>query len=250
VVWGNNVTACNLHLTTMIRDARKRGAKLVVVDPKRTRIADAADLHLPLMPGTDVVLAYAVAAQLQANDGLDQAFIARHVHGADAFLAEAACYPLARAATLCGLDASDIEQFARWWRDLSPAAISIGVAVERNRNGGSGVRAVLALPALTGNVGPTGAGVCDVSGFFPVDRAALGRPDLRRTPARRFNTLDLPRHILDPGDQLPVKGVFIYNHNPVAVHPRQREMRAALLSDDLFVVGCDVSRPTPWPAPT
>jgi anaerobic selenocysteine-containing dehydrogenase len=241
VVWGNNITACNLHLTTIIRDARKRGARLVVIDPKRTRIADEADLYLPLMPGTDVVLAYAVAAQLEASGGLDEDFIARHVHGAEAFLAEAADYPLQRAAQICGLEQEDIRQFAQWWQQLSPAAVSIGVAVERNRNGGSGVRAVLALPALTGNIGPVGAGVCDVSGFFPVDRQALGRPDLRGEAVREFNTLDLPRHILDPGDELPIKGVFIYNHNPVAVHPRQREMRAALLSDELFVVGSDVS---------
>ncbi|KZX59306.1 oxidoreductase [Halioglobus sp. HI00S01] len=241
VVWGNNVTACNLHLTTIIRDARKRGAKLVVVDPKRTRIAREADLHLAVMPGTDVVLAYAVAAQLAANGGLDADFIAEHVHGADAFLQEAAAYPLARAAELCGVAEADIEQFACWWRDLAPAAISLGVAPERNRNGGSSVRAVLALPALTGNIGPMGAGVCDVSGFFPVDSDALSRPDLRAQPVREFNVLDLPRHIMDPGAELPIKGVFIYNHNPVAVHPRQREMRAALLSDDVFVVGSDVS---------
>ena len=241
VVWGNNITACNLHLTTIIRAARKRGARLAVVDPKRTRIADEADLHLPLMPGTDVVLAYAVAAQLQVQGGLAQDFINRYVLGADAFLAEAARYPLERAAGICGLDPAKVQQFSRWWQELSPAAISIGVAPERNRNGGSGVRAALSLPALTGNFGTPGAGVCDVSGFFPVDRAALGRPDLRRSEVREFNTLDLPRHILDPGDALPLKAVFIYNHNPVAVHPRQREMRAALLSDELFVVGSDVS---------
>ena len=88
VVWGNNITACNLHLTTKLRAARKRGAKLVVVDPKRIRIADEADLHLGLMPGTDVVLAYAVAAEIQRLGGLDQAFIDAHVHGAPAYLDE------------------------------------------------------------------------------------------------------------------------------------------------------------------
>jgi len=241
VVWGNNITACNLHLTTLIRDARKRGATLVVVDPRRTRIADDADLHLPLLPGTDVVLAYAVAAELQRLDGLDREFISRHVHGAEAFLAEAANYPMRRAAAICGLPEEDLRQFATWWRDLSPAAISVGVAPERNRNGGSGVRALLALPVLTGNIGPLGAGVCDVSAYFPVESAALARPDLLPGEVREFNVLDLPRHILDPGDKLPLKGVFIYNHNPVAVHPRQREMRAALCREDLFVVGSDVS---------
>ena len=241
VVWGNNITACNLHLTTLIRDARKRGAKLVVVDPKRIRIAGDADLHLPLMPGTDVVLAYAVAGLLAAEGGLDEDFIARHVSGADAFLAEAARYSPQRAAEICGLAEEDIRLFAKWWRELSPAAISVGVAPERNRNGGSGLRAAFALPALTGNFGRPGAGVCDVSGYFPTEGDALSRPDLAPPGLREFNVLDLPRHILDPGDQQPVKAVFIYNHNPVAVHPRQGDMCAALASEQLFVVGSDVS---------
>ncbi len=241
VVWGNNITACNLHLTTLIRDARKAGARLVVVDPKRTRIAEDADLHLPIMPGTDVVLAYAVAALLARDGGLDEAFIAAHVSGAEAFLAEAAQYTPARAAAICGLPEESIRQFAEDWRRLSPAAVSVGVAPERNRNGGAGLRAIFALPALTGNFGAPGAGVCDVSGYFPVDDDALTRPDLARSPVREFNVLDLPRHVADPGDETPLKALFIYNHNPVAVHPRQREMRAALLREDLFVVGADVS---------
>ena len=241
VVWGNNITACNLHLTTLIRDARKRGAKLVVVDPKRVRIARDADLHLPLMPGTDVVLAYAVAGLLAEEGGLDQDFIAQHVSGAEAFLAEAASYSPRRAAALCGLAEDDIRLFARWWRELSPAAISVGVAPERNRNGGSGLRAAFALPALTGNFGRPGAGICDVSGYFPIDRDRLSRPDLARPGLRQFNVLDLPRHILDPGNDQPLKAVFIYNHNPVAVHPCQGDMREALASEQLFVVGSDVS---------
>ncbi len=241
VVWGNNITACNLHLTTLLRDARKNGARLVVVDPKRIRIADEADLHLPLLPGTDVVLAYAVAAELQSRGFLNHAFIEAHVHGADAFLAEAANYTPERAAAICGVPADAIRQFAGYWGELSPAAISVGVAPERNRNGGSGLRAAFALPALTGNIGPLGAGVCDVSGYFKADTERLQRPDLRAAPTRELNVLDIPDYILTPGTEVPIRGVFIYNHNPVAVHPRQRTMQAALQRPDLFVVGSDVS---------
>jgi len=241
VVWGNNVTACNLHLTTLIRDARKRGAKLVVVDPRRTRIADDADLHIPLLPGTDVVLAYAVAALIDAGGGVNQAFVADHVLGADRFLAAAAAYTPERAAQLCGVEEQAIRQLANWWCTLAPAAISVGVGPERNRNGGAGLRAMMALPALTGNLGPRGAGICDVSGFFPVAGDALSQPQLRRDDSRQFNVLDLPRHILDPGSALPLKALFIYNHNPVAVHPRAEEMRAALLDESVFVVGSDIS---------
>ena len=112
VVWGNNITNCNLHLTTLIRDARSRGARLVVIDPKRTRIARDADLHLPLLPGTDVVLAYAVAAELERMDAINTAFVATWVTGAEAFLAEARQYPVERAAELCGLAPAQIRQVA------------------------------------------------------------------------------------------------------------------------------------------
>lgn len=241
VIWGNNITACNLHMINLLRQARKEGAKLVVVDPKRIRIADEADLHLGLMPGTDVVLAYAVAAELERIGGIDQTFIDQHVRGADQYLAESQKYSVEEAAAICGIDAGDIREFARMWRDLSPAAISVGVAPERNRNGGSGLRAAFALPALTGNFGALGAGVCDVSGYFPTNGEKLSRPDLRDEEVREFNTLDLASHILDPGDELPLKAVFIYNHNPLAVTPQQGKLKAALCSEDLFVVGSEIS---------
>lgn len=241
VVWGNNITVCNLHLTKIIREARSRGAKLVVVDPKRIRIAEESDLHLPLTPGTDVVLAYAVATLLESQGQLDSEFIARHVEGTEAFLAEARKYPLQEAARLCGLEVDDIARFASWWGELSPAAISMGVAPERNRNGGAGIRAAFALPALTGNFGFPGAGVCDVSGYFPIAWDALKRPDLIPEGTRKFSVLDIADKILDPGDELPIKSVFIYNHNPVAVHPDQQNMRKALMQEDLFVVGSDIS---------
>lgn len=241
LVWGNNITTCNLHLTRIIRDAQKRGAMLVVVDPKRTRIARDADLHIPLLPGTDVVLAYAVAALLDASGDLDHDFMSAHTTGAEAFLAEAHTYPLSRAAALCGIEASVIERLADAFRTRRPAAMSIGVAPERNRNGSAGVRCALSLMAVTGNIGPRGAGICDVSRYFSADKAALTRPDLAPNGLRQVNVMDLPRYVLEPDDEVPVRGLFIYNHNPVAVHPQQGRMREALLSDEVFVVGHDVS---------
>jgi anaerobic selenocysteine-containing dehydrogenase len=241
VVWGNNITVANLHLIKLLREAMSKGAKLVVIDPKRIRISEEADLHLPLLPGTDVVLAYAVAADLARQGALDQAFLAEHVVGAEAFLAEAKKYPLLKAAEICGLAVEDLEQFVAMWRDIAPAAISMGVAPERNRNGGGGIRAAFALPVLTGNIGPVGSGVCDVSGFFPVQNEQLTRPDLIPEGTREFSVLEIPQRILNPGSDTPVKGVFIYNHNPIAVHPRAKKMQQALMSEDLFVVGSDVS---------
>ena len=241
IIWGNNITAGHLHLTKPIREARRRGAKVVVVDPKRIRIADDADLHLPIVPGTDVVLGYAVAAELKRRNAIDPAFIAEHVTGTDRYLAEAEKHSLESAARICGLELDDIRAFVDYWATLAPVGVSVGVAPERNQNGGSGLRAIYALVALTGNIGPRGAGICDVSALSPVNEEALERPDLRQAPAREFSILDVPSHILDDSLGVPVKALFIYNHNPVAVHPQQAMMRKALAKADLFVVGCDVT---------
>ncbi|MEO0424805.1 MAG: molybdopterin-dependent oxidoreductase [Pseudomonadota bacterium] len=241
IIWGNNVTACNLHLTTIIRDAQKGGARVVVVDPKRTRIAKGADLHIPLLPGTDVVLAYGVAALLERDGGLDRPFIEAHTHGAAQFLDEARRYDVARAAAHCGIAPNLIESFAELLRTHRPAGMSIGVGPERNRNGSAGLRGAFSLMALTGNIGPQGAGVCETSRFFAVDRDALSRPDLAPAGVRTLNVMDIPRLVLKPGEETPLRALFVYNHNPVAVHPRQDRMREALLSQDCFVVGSDVS---------
>lgn len=241
LVWGNNITTCNLHLTRIIRDAQRSGAKLVVVDPKRTRIAKDADLHIPLLPGTDVVLAYAVAALLESQGGLDQEFINAHTHGANAFLRAAREYTPERAAALCAMDVSLIRALAELMRDVHPAGMTIGVAPERNRNGSAGIRAALSLMAVTGNIGPRGAGICDVSRYFPVDKDRLQRPDLAPPGLRRINVMDVPRYVMEPGSEMPLRALFIYNHNPVAVHPQQQRMRDALQSEDVFVVGHDVS---------
>ena len=200
IVWGNNVTTCNLHLTKIIRDAHKGGAKLVVVDPRRTRIARDADLYIPLLPGTDVVLAYTVAALLETSGGLDREFIDAHTHGAAEFLARARSYTLERGAAICGVDPAVIAQFAELLRTQSPAGLSIGVGPERNRNGSAGIRGAFSLMALTGNIGPHGAGVCDTSRFFPVNREALARPDLAPAGLRELNVMDIPRYVLEPGD--------------------------------------------------
>lgn len=241
IVWGNNITVGNLHLIKLLRRARKSGAKLVVIDPKRIRIADEADLHLPIVPGTDVVLAYAVAAELERLGALDDSFIAEHVHGAEAYLERARTFSLADAASICGIALADIEEFVGMWANIRPAAISIGVAPERNRNGGGGIRAAFALPVLTGNIGMPGAGVCDVSGFFPIQHDVLEQSSLIPEGTREISVLDIPSKILSPGDGVPIKSVFIYNHNPVAVHPRQAHMQEALLSENLFVVGSDIT---------
>ena len=104
VAWGSNVTWSNLHVVPIINRARRAGAKLVVVDTRRTKIAEQADLHIALRPGTDVVLAWAIAADLERRGGLDRAFIERHVAGFEDYMALARRYTLADAARICGVD--------------------------------------------------------------------------------------------------------------------------------------------------
>ncbi|MDP9463623.1 MAG: molybdopterin-dependent oxidoreductase, partial [Actinomycetota bacterium] len=158
VVWGANPNVSHPHLSPVIEDRRRAGAKVIVVDPRRTPIAARADLHLALRPGTDGVLAMAVAALLQRNGHLDRAFIERWIDGADEYLAACQEWTPMRAAEVCDVDAADIERFAEMYGTIRPAMLRVGWGQERNRNGGSASRAVFALPALAGHFGTPGSG--------------------------------------------------------------------------------------------
>jgi len=241
IVWGNNVTWSNLHLVPLINRARKAGARLVVVDPRRTVIARRADLHIALRPGTDVVLAWAVAAELERRDGIDRAFVERHVEGFEEFMALARRWSVSEAARVCGVSEGDIRALAEWYHTLAPAAIGVGNGLERNQNGGSGIRAIFALPALGGKFGVPGGGLVNGASFaFPKTPRRLARPDLVPEGTRTLNIIDVGRHLLDASLVPPIKAVFIYNHNPVVVHPDQNRLRRGLEREDLFVVGSDV----------
>ena len=241
IVWGNNVTWSNLHLMPLINRARKAGARLVVVDPRRTVIARRADLHIALRPGTDVVLAWAVAAELERRDGIDRAFVERHVEGFEEFMALARRWSVSEAARVCGVPQDDIRALAEWYHTLAPVAISVGNGLERNQNGGSGIRAIFALPALGGKFGVPGGGLVNGASFaFPKTPRRLARPDLVPEGTRTLNIIDVGRHLLDASLVPPIKAVFIYNHNPVVVHPDQNRLRRGLEREDLFVVGSDV----------
>ena len=241
VAWGNNVTWSNLHLMPVINRAKKQGARLVVVDPRRTKVAQQADLHIALRPGTDVVLAWAVAGELERRGAIDREFVARHVEGFEEYMALARRYSVAEAADICGVPADQVRTLAEWYATISPAAISVGNGLERNQNGGSGIRAVFALPALAGKFGVRGGGLINGARYaFPKTPARLQRPDLVPSGTRTFNIVDVGAHLLDERLEPPIKAVFIYNHNPVIVHPDQNRLIRGLQREDLFVVGSDV----------
>jgi anaerobic selenocysteine-containing dehydrogenase len=242
IVWSNNVTFSNLHLMPRINRARKRGAKLVVIDPVRTKVAEQADVHLAPRPGTDVVLAWALAAELERRGGIDRTFVERHVEGYEDFMALARPWTPAEAERVTGVPETAIRQLAEWYHTMAPAAISAGNGLERGQNGGSGMRAIFALPALAGKWGVPGGGcVNGASNAFPKTLAKLQRPDLVPPGTRTLNIVDVGGHLTDPNLAPPIKALFIYNHNPVVVHPDQNRLRRGLMRDDLFVVGSDVA---------
>ena len=240
-VWGNNVTVSNLHLARVIKTARENGAVLIVIDPKRTRIAEQAHCYLQIKPGTDVVLALALANELERRGAFDQAFIQTWVEGFDAFMTQAHRYSVDDAARICQISTEQFHQLAELYANAERLSLSIGNGIERGHSGGSGLRAIMSLNALTGQLGRPGAGVFAKPGLaYPLTPAKLQRPDLVPSGTRTINIVDVGRDLLDEQLDPPIKAVFIYNHNPVCTHPDQNRMRRALSRDDLFVVGCDV----------
>ena len=241
VVWGNNATVANLHLVRCVSHARRKGGKLVVVDPLRTKIAEQADLHLQLLPGTDVLLAWSVAVELERSGSLDDAFIAANVLGAEEFMALARAWPAARAAVACGLQESQILTFAHWLAEAEPLVLAPGNGLERGRNGGSGIRAAIALPALLGKLGKGSGIVLGASNAFPKTPAKLQRPDLVPAGTRTLNINDIGRHLAEDDIDPPLRALFIYNHNPIVVHPEQNRMRRGLAREDVFTIGIELT---------
>src|SRR6201997_2905858 len=241
LVWGNNATVTNLHLVRGIRKSKRAGGRLVVVDPLRTKIAEQADLHLQLLPGTDVLLAWSVAAELERSGSLDDAFIAAHILGAEEFMARAREWPAARAAEVCGLEKGQILTFAGWLAEAEPLVLAPGNGLERGRNGGSGIRAAIALPALLGKLGKGNGIVLAAGNAFPKTPARLQRPDLLPAGTRTLNIHDIGRHLAEDDIDPPLRALFICNHNPIVVHPDQNRMRRGLAREDVFTVGIDLT---------
>jgi anaerobic selenocysteine-containing dehydrogenase len=234
VVWGANPSDSGIHLVPFIREAQARGAKLVVVDPRRTPLAKKADLHLTPRPGTDLPLALAVIRWLFEHGGADHAFLSAHATGVEALRARAAFWSLARAAAICQVDAAAIERFARDYATTSPAVIRSGWGQERNRNGGSATAAILALPAVAGKFGVRGGGyTMSNSSAWKLSTESLINADEPTVPTVNMNQLG--RHLI--GLQTPnIHALFVYNANPLATLPDQERVRSGLLRDDLFTV--------------
>ena len=242
LLWGNNATATNLHLVRQATQARRAGGRVVVVDPVRTKAAELADLHLSLQPGTDVLLGFALASELLALGAHDRAFVERHVHGYDAYMAQASAWTAERAAAACGVDAEAIRRLARWMAESRPLVLAPGNGLERGRNGGAGIRAAIALPALLGALDERSGIVLGAGNAFPRTPARLTRPDLLpEGGARTLDILDIGRHLVDDDLDPPLRALVIYNHNPLVVHPDQNRMRRGLSREAVFTVGIEIA---------
>ncbi len=234
ILWGANPKACQIHLMPFLRQARKNGAFIAVIDPRRNFSQREIDLHLPVLPGTDVQLALAMIHHLHSQDLLDSDFLAAHTTGQEAVLAAAAHWSPERAEKVTGVAAQSIRELAGRYAESSPALIRIGWGVERNRNGGQALAAILALPALAGKFGVRAGGyTLSNSGAVAYDRQRiLAVPEWQ---TRQFNMSQLGKVLLEANDP-PVKALFVYNANPVITAPNQNAVIRGLEREDLFTV--------------
>lgn len=236
VVWGANSTVSNTHLPPLINECASNGGTIVVVDPRRTGTAARADLHLPIIPGTDSILAMAVAAHLERIGGLDRAFIDARVDGAEEYLGACRRWSTADAAEECGIDEADVIRLAELVAGVHPAMLRLGWGVERNRNGGSGNLAVLSLWALAGHFGEEGSGILGSTSSASSATLAVPMPEVH-VPRRVINMNHVGRLLRGELDGWTIPSVlFIQGANPAVTAVDQQGMLEGLSNEDVFTV--------------
>jgi anaerobic selenocysteine-containing dehydrogenase len=236
VLWGVNPHASGIHLMPYLRQAKERGARLIVVDPRSTTLARSADLHLPVKPGTDVAVALAFHRYLFASGAADLDFLAAHTTGFEQLRERAEPWTFSAAATVSGVDPGDLEEAARLYAESSPALIRCGWGVERNRNGGHAAMAVLSLPAVGGKFGVRGGGYSmSNSASWDVTRPWI---EAAEPGTRMVNMNRLGRTLLEDRTP-PVSVLFVYNCNPAVTVPDQQRVIRGLEREDLFTVVFD-----------
>ena len=236
VFWGCNAIASNLHLWSRAQEAKRHGAKLIAIDPYRSLTAEKCHQHIALMPGTDAAFALGVMHVLMREGWLDRDYIERYTLGYHGLEERAEEFDPARVASICGISAAEIEDFARDYWQIRPAVIRVNYGMQRARGGGNAVRAVACLPALVGHWRDAAGGVLlSTSGMYPVDSAALHRPDLLAGKTPRTINMSTIGDDLQHADP-PIDALIVYNSNPVAVAPQSREVARGFAREDLFTV--------------
>ncbi|HEU5404137.1 MAG TPA: molybdopterin-dependent oxidoreductase, partial [Terriglobales bacterium] len=240
IAWAANIHGNNVHLWPFIEEARRNGAKLVVIDPYRTRTARCADWYIPIAMGTDVALALGMMNVIISESLYDADYVSRYAVGFEQLRERAKEYTPDKVAAWTGIPAEDIRLLAREYATTRPAVIRLNYGIQRGENGGMATRAVTMLPVLTGSWKEVGGGLqMSVSGAFELNTDALKRPDLMETslgrPARVINMVKLGEALTVTNDP-PVKAIFIYNSNPAAVCPDRNKVTQGLSRNDLFTV--------------
>jgi len=236
VVWGANPSASGIHIVPHIREAQRRGAKLIVVDPRTTQLARHADIHLAIRPGTDLPVALAIHRHLFETGGADFRFLAEYTHGAERLRAKAHHWTFDRAAEEAGVAATQIQAAAELYATTSPAVIRCGWGQERNRNGGNSTLAILALPAVGGKFAVRGGGYAmSNTSAWGITRNWIPEEEPR---TRIVNMNQLGRALTEFTDP-PVKLLFVYNSNAAVTAPDQRRVLRGLERDDLFTIVFD-----------
>jgi len=240
IAWAANIHGNNVHLWPFIEQARRKGAKLVVIDPYRTRTAKCADWHIPINPGTDAALALGMMRILINESLYDDDYVNRHTVGFEELKARVQEYTLDRVSHWTGIPTADIERLAREYASVRPAVIRMNYGIQRSERGGMATRAVAMLPCLTGSWKEIGGGLqMSLSGSFGLNKQALEMPELMVTalgrPARIVNMVQLGSALNMLSDP-PVKVLFVYNSNPAAICPDQNAVIRGLQRPDLFTV--------------
>jgi anaerobic selenocysteine-containing dehydrogenase len=235
LIWGSNIITSNIHLWRYILKARSRGARIVTIDPIRTRTGEQSDEHIAIMPGTDGALALGMM-HIIVRDGLqDQDYIDKYTIGFDRLKSRLEEYPPSRVSEITGIAESTIERITHEYAANSPAFIRVNYGLQRHAGGGMAVRNIFCLPGLVGSWRyPGGGAVLSTSGFFKYNYAALEQPDLIRGNPRTINMSCLGNALMDT--KPPVRAVVVYNSNPAAVAPNQQHVLAGFKRPDLFTV--------------
>ena len=244
LIWGSNPIASNLHFWTRAQQAKRRGARLIAIDPYRSLTAEKCHQHIALKPGTDGALALGMMNVLISEDRLDHAYIAAHTLGFAELKERALAYSPARVAEICGIDEQVIVDLARLYGSTKKAAIRLNYGLQRVRGGGNAVRAIACLPSLTGAWRErAGGALLSSSGWAPVDSHALQRPDLMpgwpAKPSRVINMNAIGDALLHLGDARfgpKIEAIVVYNSNPVAVAPDSERVAAGFAREDLFTI--------------
>lgn len=237
IVWGLNTLSTNLHQWPIYLEARARGAKIVVIDPQRSRTAKEADWHVQPKVGTDAALALGLMNVIIAEGLVDQDYVDRYTHGYEELKARVLKdYSVERVAHITGVSADDIKKLAREFATTQPSVIRMGVALERNRNGGQSIRAICSLPALVGSWRHVGGGLLEMPLWeFPLKYDAMCRPDFIKPGTRVANVTRLGP-VLESFQDPPIKSLFVNNSNPVSQAGESFLLERQLMRDDLFTV--------------